>query len=334
VTSSGDVPHQGTICLTFDFDTMAAWIGGFGATTPGVLSRGEFGGRVGIYRVLEVLDRYQLPATFFVPGYTADSFPEAVREVVARGHEIGHHGYLHESPTNYIGDPAGERAMYEKGIEALERVAGVRPAGYRSPGWDLTDDSIRLLSELGFRYDSSLAADDYHCYFARTGDVARLDGGFAFGQPSDIVEIPVSWSWDDFPQFEFVSSPGFTATALASPSKVFEIWASDVDYMVDRVPGGVFDLTMHPQVIGRGHRIKLLEQLIEHCLQYPSLRFAQMGEVAEAYRASMASAATEPGGQGGEPGGRGGGGGGLGGEVSGGGGSGGGGGGGSGGGGE
>jgi peptidoglycan/xylan/chitin deacetylase (PgdA/CDA1 family) len=305
VTSSGDAPHQGshqgphqgTICLTFDFDTMAAWMGGFGATTPGVLSRGEFGGRVGIYRVLEVLDRYQLPATFFVPGYTADSFPDAVREVVARGHEIGHHGYLHESPTNYIGDPAGERAMYEKGTEALERVAGVRPAGYRSPGWDLTDDSIRLLSELGFRYDSSLAADDYHCYFARTGDVARLDGGFAFGQPSDIVEIPVSWSWDDFPQFEFVSSPGFSASALASPSKVFEIWASDIDYMVERIPGGVFDLTMHPQVIGRGHRIKLLEQVIEHCLQYPSLRFAQMGEVAEAYRASMTNAAPPGGGE-------------------------------------
>jgi len=278
-------PGEGTVCLTFDFDTMAAWMGSFKAVTPGILSRGEFGGRVGIYRVLDVLDRYQIPATFFVPGYTADSFPEAVRAVAERGHEIGHHGYLHESPTDYLGDPAAERAMYEKGLEALDRIAGVRPAGYRSPGWDLTEHSIRLLAELGFRYDSSLAADDYNCYFARIGDVPRLDGGFGFGQPSDIVEIPVSWSWDDFPQFEFVSSAHFSANTLASPSKVFEIWASDIDYMVERVPGGVFDLTMHPQVIGRGHRIKLLEQVIEHCRQYPSLRFARMGEVAEEYRA-------------------------------------------------
>ena len=296
MTSDGAAPHQGTVCLTFDFDTMAAWMGSFGASTPGILSRGEFGGRVGIYRVLDVLDRYQLPATFFVPGYTADSFPDAVRAVVARGHEIGHHGYLHESPTSYLGDPAGERAMYEKGIEALERVAGVRPVGYRSPGWDLTEHSIELLVELGFRYDSSLAADDYHCYFARTGDIARLDGGFVFGQPSEIVEIPVSWSWDDFPQFEFVSSPTFSANTLASPSKVFEIWASDIDFMVERIAGGVFDLTMHPQVIGRGHRIKLLERVIEHCLQYPTLRFARMSEVAEAYRSTAARAGDVPGG--------------------------------------
>jgi Predicted xylanase/chitin deacetylase len=127
--TDGAPPGEGSICLTFDFDTMAVWMGSFKAVTPGVLSRGEFGGRVGIYRVLDVLDRYQIPATFFIPGYTADSFPDAVREVARRGHEIGHHGYLHESPTEYLGDPDGERAMYEKGTEALERVAGVRPAG-------------------------------------------------------------------------------------------------------------------------------------------------------------------------------------------------------------
>ena len=284
-TAGAPLPGSGSICLTFDFDTMAAWMGGFRAVTPGVLSRGEFGGRVGIYRVLDVLDRYQIPATFFIPGYTADSFPATVKEIAERGHEIGHHGYLHESPTEYLGDPDGERAMYEKGLAALDRVAGVRPDGYRSPGWDLTDNSIRLLAELGFRYDSSLAADDYNCYFARIGDVPRTDGGYLFGEPSEIVEIPVSWSWDDFPQFEFVSSPRFSANTLASPSKVFEIWASDIDFLAERVPGGVFDLTMHPQVIGRGHRIKLLEQVIEHCQQYPGLRFARMGEVAEEFRA-------------------------------------------------
>src|SRR5215469_14152838 len=99
--------HEGAVLLTFDFDTMAAWMGSFKATTPGILSRGEFGGRVGIYRILDVLDRY-------------------------------------ESPTAYLGDRDGERAMYERGIEALERVAGVRPVGYRSPGWDLTAHSIGL----------------------------------------------------------------------------------------------------------------------------------------------------------------------------------------------
>jgi hypothetical protein len=137
---------------------------------------------------------------------------------------------------------------------------------------------------LGFGYDSSLASDDYNLFFARKGDVPHRDRGYEFGKPSEIVEIPVSWSWDDFPQFEFVTSPGFTANALSNPAKVFEIWSRDVDYMVERVPGGVFDLTCHPQCIGRGHRIMLLEQIIEHCQQYPTLRFARMGEVAEEFR--------------------------------------------------
>jgi peptidoglycan/xylan/chitin deacetylase (PgdA/CDA1 family) len=271
---------------------MSAWMGHFGATTPGIISRGEYGARVGVPRILDLLERYQLPATFFIPGHTVDSFPDLVREIATRGHEIGHHGYLHESPTLFGDDRAAERAMYEKGLDAIERVTGGRPQGYRSPGWDLTQNSISLLQELGFRYDSSLAADDYHCYFARQGDVLHRDRGYEFGRETDIVEIPVSWSWDDFPQFEFVSFPTFTANALANPSKVFEIWAQDVDFMVERVPDGVFDLTCHPQVIGRGHRIMLLERFIEHCRQYPSLRFARMAEVAEAFRATATGAAS------------------------------------------
>jgi hypothetical protein len=98
------------------------------------------------------------------------------------------------------------------------------------------------------------------------------------------VEVPVSWSWDDFPQFEFVNSPRFSANTLANPDKVFEIWSKDIDYMVRRIPDGVFDLTMHPQVIGRGHRLMLLERFIEHCLAYPSLHFARVRDVVESFR--------------------------------------------------
>jgi len=272
------------VCLTFDFDTMAAWMNNFDAITPGVLSKGEFGGRVGIWRVLDLLERYSIPATFFVPGYTAESFPEAVKAISAQGHEIGHHGYLHESPTQFLGDPMRERAMYEQGLEALDRVVGVRPIGYRSPGWDLTWESVGILLELGFEYDSSMAADDYSLYFARQGDVPAPTGGYVFGAETSLVEVPVSWSWDDFPQFEFVNSPRFTSNTLANPNKVFEIWSADIDYMVRRIPGGVFDLTMHPQVIGRGHRLLLLERFIEHCLTYPSLRFARVRDAVEAFR--------------------------------------------------
>jgi len=279
-------PYGGTVCLTFDFDAISGWMGSFGFNTPGAVSQGEFGGRVGIYRVLDLLDRYKVRASFYIPGHTADTFPEAVREIATRGHEIGHHSYLHDSPTLYADDPSAERAMYEHGIEAIERASGVRPIGYRSPGWDLTVDSISILQDLGFKYDSSLQGDDYHCYWARIGDVLHRDRGYEFGQPSDMVEIPVSWSWDDWPQFVFVTSPGFTSNQLANPSKVFEIWSQDIDYMVERVPDGVFDITFHPQVVGRGHRIKLLERFIEHCQQYSTLTFARMDEAAQAFRAA------------------------------------------------
>lgn len=283
MTSEGAL-LPGTVCLTFDFDTVTAWMNNVETPTPGILSRGEFGGRVGIWRVLELLERYSIPATFFTPGYTAETFPEAMHAIVSRGHEIGHHGYLHESPTQFLGDPVGERAMFERGLEALDRVLGIRPTGYRSPGWDLTWESVRILLELGFEYDSSMAADDYSLYFARHSDVPATTGGYRFGAETNLVEVPVSWSWDDFPQFEFVNSPRFTANTLANPDKVFEIWASDIDYMVRRVPDGVFDLTMHPQVIGRGHRLLLLERFIEHCLTYPSLRFARVRDVVDQFR--------------------------------------------------
>lgn len=284
----------GTVCLTFDFDTMASWMNNFDATTPGILSRGEFGGRVGIWRVLDLLERYSIPATFFVPGYTAESFPEAVQAIAAQGHEIGHHSYRHESPTQFLGDPLRERAMYEQGLEALDRVAGIRPVGYRSPGWDLTWESVDILLELGFEYDSSLAADDYSLYFARRGDVPAKTGGYVFGAETNLVEVPVSWSWDDYPQFEFVSSPRFMSNTLANPSKVFEIWAADIDYMARRVHNGVFDLTMHPQVIGRGHRLLLLERFIEHCRTYPSLRFARVRDAVEAFRRRNVGKTTAP----------------------------------------
>jgi peptidoglycan-N-acetylglucosamine deacetylase len=277
-------PFAGTVCLTFDFDAFSSWLGPFKRTTPGVLSRGEYGARVGVPRILEMLDHFQVFATFFIPGHTVDSFPEVVREIAARGHEIGHHGYLHEDPASFGDDKSGERRMYERGIEAIERVTGQKPVGYRSPGWDLSPNSISLLKELGFRYDSSLASDDYNLFFARENDVPHTDRGYEFGPTTDIVEIPVSWNWDDFPQFEFVMSPGFMSNALANPSKVFEIWSQDVDFMVERVPDGVFDLTCHPQAIGRGHRIMLMERLIEHCRQYPSLKFARMSEAAGEFR--------------------------------------------------
>lgn len=275
--------HRATVCLTFDFDAISLWIGPFRATSPSVISRGEFG-VVGVERILKLLDRTGIKGTFFITGHTADTYPESVKAIVAAGHEVGHHGYLHENPV--VLSQEEERAVLEKGLAALDRAAGVRPVGYRSPSWDNSPHTIHLLQEYGFRYESSLMGHDFMPYWARVGDVIHKDRGYEFGIPSDIVEMPVSWILDDFPHFEYVRTETRLSPGLSAPSKVEEIWRGEFDFMYREVDGGVLTLTMHPQVIGRGHRMLMLERLIDYFGSHDGVRFATLAEAAEEYRAA------------------------------------------------
>jgi peptidoglycan/xylan/chitin deacetylase (PgdA/CDA1 family) len=275
--------HRATVCLTFDFDAISIWIGPYGATSPSMISRGEFG-VVGVERILRLLERRGISATFFVTGHTADSYPESVRAIVAAGHEIGHHGYLHENPVTL--SPEEERRVLERGLAALDGAAGVRPVGYRSPAWDNSPHTVGLLLEYGFRYESSLMGKDFEPYWCRTGDVIQLDGPYLFGPEVDLVELPVSWHLDDFPHFEYVRLANRLSPGLSAPSKVEEIWRDEFDFMYREVPNGVYTLTMHPQVIGRGHRLMLLERLIEHVSAHEGVRFVTLAEAADAFRAS------------------------------------------------
>jgi peptidoglycan/xylan/chitin deacetylase (PgdA/CDA1 family) len=275
---------QSTVCLTFDFDAISLWIGPFAATSPSMISRGEFGA-VGCERILRLLDREGIAATFFVTGHTADTYPDLVRAIAADGHEIGHHGYLHENPLA-LETPEREREVLLKGLDALDRAAGVRPLGYCSPSWDNSPWTVDLLLEEGFRYESSLMGDDYTPYWCRTGDVIQSDGPYLFGPEVDLVEMPVSWILDDFPHFEYVSirARGIFAPGLSAPSKVEEIWRDDFTFMRREVARGVFTLTMHPQVIGRGHRMLMLERLIDWMKEHPRTAFSTLGEAAEVFR--------------------------------------------------
>jgi peptidoglycan/xylan/chitin deacetylase (PgdA/CDA1 family) len=252
-----------SICLTFDFDAISLWLGAFKARSPTMISRGEFG-VIGARRILDLLDRFDIKATWFVPGHTADTFPDAVAEIHARGHEIGHHGYCHESPVNL--EEPDERQVLEMGIAALERITGKAPQGYRSPSWDLSPNTLTLLLEYGFIFDSSMMGNDFHPYWCRQGDHFDLESPYQFGERVNLVEMPVSWGLDDFPAFEYVSLPNKLYPGLRSPQQVFDIWMGDYDYLRQYEPEGVFILTMHPQVIGRGHRMLFLERLIEHMM--------------------------------------------------------------------
>ena len=253
-----EASHQLSCAITFDFDAMSSWIGSAKSNNPSMISRGQFGA-VAIPRILDLLDRYQVRSSFAVPGHTAYAYPDLVQEVHRRGHEILHHGWVHENPAEF--DEAGERAILEKGIEALERVVGVRPEGYRSPAWDFSTRTVDLLLEYGFSYDSSCMGHDFYPYYLRRGDQWSLDAPYRFGETIDLVELPVTWGLDDFPVSDFVFGMN---QGLMAASAVEENWCGDFDYAYEHCAGGIYILSLHPQTIGRGNRMLLLERLLEH----------------------------------------------------------------------
>jgi len=268
-----------SVCLTFDFDAISLWLGGFRASSLSAISRGEFG-RVGAGRLLNLLEERGLRTTWFVPGHSAESFPAIVERLARDGHEIGHHGYLHTRPK----DADDEAAILDRGTTVIERMTGRRPKGFRSPGAGLSFNMVKLLREREFSYDSSLMADDFSAYYMREGDNPQADGPYQFGKSIDLVEVPFTWGLDDFPAFEYVTSRAGIQQGLSSPSAVYEIWAGDFDYLYQRIGQGVYTLTMHPQVIGRGHRMLMLERLIDHIAGHREVTFMTMADAAAAFR--------------------------------------------------
>ncbi|HEY6417484.1 MAG TPA: polysaccharide deacetylase [Candidatus Binataceae bacterium] len=263
------------VCLSFDFDAISLWLGGFRARSLSAISRGEFG-RVGAERLLAMLREWGIRSTWFIPGHSAETFPAIVESIVAGGHEIGNHGYLHSHPKN----AEDEAQILDKGNEVIERLTGRRPVGYRSPGAGLSENMVGLLLKRGFHYDSSLMGHDFEPYYMRIGDRAPADGPYEFGNLVALVEIPFTWGLDDFPAFEYVTSRAGIQQGLASPGAVYEIWSGDFDYLYDRLGAGVYTLTMHPQVIGRGHRLLMLERLVNYIRAHDGVYFATMSEVA------------------------------------------------------
>ena len=269
-----------SVCLSFDFDAISIWVGPRQSKSPNLIARGEFG-RVGAERLLKLFDERQIPTTWFMPGHTIDTYPETCRNIAAAGHEIGYHGYCHEAPSSGR-DEADERAILERSIECIERVAGRPPVGQRLPGGNLGTRWLDLLLEHGFSYDSSMAPNDYQPTYCRTGDVVRTDGPHEFGAEVDLVELPFDWNLDDWPYFTHDLRTGLEG--MRSPNEVYDIWAADFDYLYQKVGSGVLVLTMHPQCIGKGSRMLMLERLIDHMQSHNGVRFRTMEDVAAEFR--------------------------------------------------
>jgi peptidoglycan-N-acetylglucosamine deacetylase len=254
-------------CLTFDMDAEAAVltadISSISRMTP--MSHQSYGPLVGVPRILALLKRHQLTATFFIPGYSAHRYPEVVRAAAEAGHEIAHHSYFHE---NTIGmDEKTEADMLDLGLRALRDVAGVRPEGYRAPMWEMNFHTPRLLADRGFRYDSSLMDSD-HPY------VLAVDGS---AQAGTLVEVPVSWGLDDWEQYAFL--PDLIGSGvIESPAKALEMWTLELEAM-HRI-GAAFVLCCHPFLSGRPSRAEALERLIERMKALDGLWITTVGEVA------------------------------------------------------
>src|SRR5262245_33683269 len=187
-----------TVALTFDHDAISDSVRR--GDPPVKFSHGEFGPRVATPRILELLRTERIPSTWFVPGHTLATWPDSVAAIVADGHELASHGWYHEDFADLSDDE--QRAGLDRSFAALAEAGGTAPTGWRAPYWSLGPSTLEHVRAAGFRYDSSLMADDYRLYRVRFGDRHTVADGTTWGAESDLVEVPVYWTLDDWPQFE------------------------------------------------------------------------------------------------------------------------------------
>jgi peptidoglycan/xylan/chitin deacetylase (PgdA/CDA1 family) len=244
------------VCLSFDVDNeqMAR-----GETLPVPMSSGQYGATTGLPRVLRMLDRHNVPASFFIPAASLVVQPSMAQDIMKPGrHEIAVHGWIHEN-LPALNDAAEEERLLNKAIEHLTRVTGKRPVGYRAPSWAFSQHTLPLIRKAGFLYDSSMMAMDEPYELV------------AQGQPTGLIELPVEWILDDAPYF------GRTG-ALPSPESIFKVYRDEFDVAYDE--GTMFMLTMHPHVIGHRSRAVHLDRLIQYMKSKPGVWFATAEQIA------------------------------------------------------
>lgn len=249
------------VALSFDSDHETNELRD-GGNSIGRMSWGQYGVRKGIPRILSALARESVPATFFVPAVAALLHPEEQRRVIAEGHEIGLHGWIHEL-NSVLPEPV-ERDLHFRAADQLEKITGVRAVGMRTPSWDFSPSTLKIQRELGLIYDSSLMADD---------DPYELEED---GAPTGIVELPVEWIRDDAPYFNMDRFKGLRPHT--PPPAVLDIFMREFDRAHEE--GGLFLLTMHPHVIGYRSRIFIVEELIRHMKAKDGCWFATHADVA------------------------------------------------------
>jgi peptidoglycan-N-acetylglucosamine deacetylase len=255
-------------CLfTFDLDAEVAWVFR-GSTDPIALSMGRFEPKVGVPLLLNLLEEYGIKSTFFVPGWVAEKYVPTIEDILRRGHDIEHHGYLHEPPSTFKSEAEEEEALL-KGIETLVRLTGRRPRAYRSPFWEFSPNTIPLLEKHGFEYTGDLMdtlLPDYHVINGRT---------------TTMINLPGHWILDDLAHFYYHISARKT---ILSCKQVLELYQEE--FRGIHAYGGLFTLTMHPQASGRPSRVLMLKELIEYVRSFRDVWIASPNELVQYWRSA------------------------------------------------
>ena len=276
-----------------DLDAVGGWLGSYGGEdSPDDISRGLFAGEVGTPRLLKLFERLGIKTTWFIPGHSAETFPDECRMIVDGGHEVGLHGYSHENPIAM--SPEQEEAVLTRCIELLTGMAGKAPTGYVAPWWEFSHVTNELLLKHGIKYDHSLMHRDFECYYVRVGDRwTKID----YSQPADtwmhalvrgeetgLVEIPANWYLDDLPPMMFIKKSA-NSHGFVNPRDIESLWRDQFDYVYREYDDAVFPITIHPDVSGRPQVLLMLERLTEYIASHDGARFLTFDEIADDFLA-------------------------------------------------
>ena len=272
-----------------DVDAVAGWLGSYGGEdSPDDISRGLFAGEVGSPRLLKLFDRMGIKTTWFIPGHSIETFPEQMKAVADAGHEIGIHGYSHENPIAMTREQ--ERAVLDKSIDLVGKLAGRAPTGYVAPWWEFSPVTNELLIERGIKYDHSLMHNDFHPYYVRVGDEwTRIDYSaqpeswmkpLKRGQETSLIEIPANWYLDDLPPMMFIKKAP-NSHGFVNPRDIEQMWRDQFDWVYREMDYAVFPITIHPDVSGRPQVLLMLERLFDYIKGHEGVRFCTMDEMAD-----------------------------------------------------
>ncbi|GHP52906.1 peptidoglycan deacetylase [Helicobacter pylori] len=272
-----------------DIDAVAGWLGSYGGEdSPDDISRGLFAGEVGIPRLLKLFKKYHLPATWFAPGHSIETFPEQMKMIVDAGHEVGAHGYSHENPIAMTAKQ--EEDVLLKSIELIKDLTGKTPTGYVAPWWEFSNITNELLLKHGFKYDHSLMHNDFTPYYVHVGDSwSKIDYSLEAkdwmkplirGVETDLVEIPANWYLDDLPPMMFIKkSPN--SFGFVSPHDIGQMWIDQFDWVYREMDYAVFSMTIHPDVSARPQVLLMHEKIIEHINKHEGVRWVTFNEIAD-----------------------------------------------------